>query len=322
MTSLERRTGAVFSLCLLLLGPAWGGESAARGGTISGMVVDATADCSAQKCASLARCQSDEEAKRILLEILGERPAPGAVVTARNGRVSREVVCDSKGKFTFTGLPAGSYSVTAFAPPSSAGLAETRKASLPKSVECAGGIGSALQELVTPSGRTAIRLALQDLITVSGRITDSQGRPVAGVRVTGTAVPTAEVGLPDTRVAISNAQGLYELVGFEPLNVYRVAGYLNGGSLDAPGALSTQVEIRVEAKRLRQKTSAPKVPLLTETQLVPARRLWQAFSGLAAARGHGDGWKEMQSRPLPASRGSVITGVDIVLDRVPTDEGQ
>jgi hypothetical protein len=150
---------------------------------------------------------------------------------------------------------------------------------------------------------------------VSGRITDSLGQPVAHAKVTGTAVPMLEVGLPETRTTVSDGEGFYTLHGFEPVNVYRVAGYLNGGSLDAIGALHTQVEIKVEAPGLRQdKAKVPKVPLISETQLVPGRCLWQAFAEAAARTSDSEGWKEMKKPPLPASRGSAITGIDIVLE--------
>jgi hypothetical protein len=154
----------------------------------------------------------------------------------------------------------------------------------------------------------------EELITVSGRITDSRGRPVAGAKVTGTAVPMREVGLPYSKVAVSDANGVYALTGFEPLSLYRAAGYLNGGSLEAPGAFHTQVELRVEAEGFRQdRARIPKVPLITEAQLTPARRLWKALSQLAAKTGDGQGWEKMKDRPLPASKASTIIDVNIVL---------
>ena len=59
----------------------------------------------------------------------------------------------------------------------------------------------------------------------------------------------------------------------------------------------------------------PKVPLITKTPLVPARRLWKALSRFAATVGDGKGRQEPKDRPLPASRGNTITDVDIVLSQ-------
>jgi len=291
--------GVGFLLWGFLVGGGLGGEAAGRVGGIWGTVVDGTGDCSVGKCAELGRCTSDEEAERVLGEILGQRPAAGVVVTVTNGRVTRNVVSDAEGKFTFAELPIGPYSVSAMTPAPPGEPDAKRKVSATKGVQC---------------NRT-VRLVLhEELITVSGRIIDSQGRPIAAAKVTGTAVPMREVGLPYSKVAVSNADGVYALTGFEPFSLYRVAGYLNGGSLEAPGAFHTQVEIRVKAKGFRQdKAGIPKVPLICEAQLVPARRLWKALSQFAAAMGDGKDWQEMKDRPLPAGKGSTITDVDIVL---------
>jgi len=300
MVSLRRKMGVGFLVCVFFVGAGLGGEAPVRVGEIWGTVVDGVGDCSVERCAELGRCTSDEEAERVLGEMFGGRPAAGVVVTATNGRVTRKVVSDSQGKFTFAKLPIGPYAVSAMTPVPAVGQGGKRKVSVSKGTEC---------------GKT-IRLVLhEELITVSGRIIDSRGRPIAGARVTGTAVPMREVGLPESRSAVSNAKGFYALKGFEPLNLYRVAGYLNGGRLEAPGAFHTQVEIQVKAKGFRQdKASLPRVPLVAEAQIAPARRLWKALSQFAATVGDGEDWQEMKDRPLPASKGSTITDVDIVLD--------
>ncbi len=301
MTGFGRKMSVAFALGLFLLCVALPEESPPRVGRIYGTVIDATPDCSAEKCAILANCKSNEDAGRVLREIVGGGPAAGAIVTARSHTVTRAVIADAEGNFTFADLPLGTYGVSAVMPAPPDRPDGKRKVSVSKGVEC---------------GKT-VRLVLhEELVTVSGRVFDSQGRPIGGAKVTGTAVPFSEVGIPPSRWTVSNAEGFYALQGFEPVNLYRAAGYLNGGSLDAVGALHTQVEIRVEAEGLQQdKASIPRVPLLTETQLVPARRLWKALAALAVALGDGEGWQEIKDRPLPASRGSTITDVDIVLDR-------
>lgn len=301
MTGLRRRLSVAFVLCLFVICAALPQEASPRVGTIYGTVIDATPDCSAEKCARLANCKSNEDAGHVLREIVGARPAAGAIVTARSHTVSREVIADAGGSFTFVDLPLGTYGVSAVMPAPPGEREGQPKVSVSKGVEC---------------GKT-VRLVLhEELVTVSGRVFDSQGRPIAGAKVTGTAVPFLEVGIPPSRWAVSNAEGFYALQGFEPVNLYRAAGYLNGGSLDAVGALHTQVEIRVEAEGFQQdKASIPRVPLLTEAQLVPARRLWKALSELAVTLGNGEDWQQMKERPLPAGDGSTIIDVDVVLDR-------
>jgi hypothetical protein len=299
MISPGRRSSVVGVLYVVLVGGVSRGETAPPAGILAGTVVDRTPDCTPEKCALLANSKTDEDTRRILREMLGPRPAGGVIVTAASSQRKWEVVSDARGNFVFTDLPLGPYTVSAATPASPAGQEGKRKVSAGKGVECGQGVRLVLHE---------------ELITVSGRITDSQGQPIAHAQVTGTLVPISEVGLPEMRVAVSNDEGFYTLVGLEPVNVYRVAGYLNGGSLEAVGALQTQAEIKVEAPGFRQdKANVPKVPLISETQLVPARRLWKAVAEYAARTGQEDNWQEMKKPPLPASRGSTLTGVDIVL---------
>lgn len=288
--------GVVFVLCLCLVAAAWGKEVHRGTGTISGTVVDATPDCSPEKCEKLANGKSQEEATQVLREILGGQPASGATVTVASRETKRTTVTDSYGRYAFTDLPAGPYSIHAVMIDS-----EGRpRWSAPRATQC---------------DKTVPLVLHGEFITVSGRIVDPNGLPVAGAKATGTLVPMSEVGIPDTREGISDANGFYVLAGFEPVNLYRVAGYLNGGSLDAIGALQTQVEIRVQAEGFRQApANVPRVPLIAEAQLIPGRRLWKALAQFAAAQADGRLWQEPQERPLPASQAYAITGIDIVLD--------
>ncbi len=271
-------------------------------GVIAGSVLDETPDCTAEKCALLASSKTDEDWFRILRDIVGPRLAPGAIVTVRSDTVKREVVANANGAFTVKGLPLGPYyGVSAMMPPVPDRRGAKPKVSAPRTVECGHGVQLVLHE---------------ELITVSGRITDGLGQPVSGATVTGTIVPISQVGVPETRVAVTDATGGYTLSDLEPVNLYRVAGYLNGGNLEATGVLHTQVEIKVEAPGFRQDQSrVPKVPLISETQLVPGRRLWQVLSDRAAKMNRPDRRKEMKPVSLPASRGSAIMDVNIVLER-------
>jgi len=287
--------------CLFLVCAVLRGDTSAPTGIIGGTVQDETPDCTPEKCALLANSKTKEDSFRILRDIVGPRPAPGAIVTVHSDTVKREVVANANGAFVVNDLPLGSYGVSAMMPPAPGRRGAKRKASVPRNVECG----------------HVVRLVLhEELITVSGRITDTLGQPISGAKVTGTLVPMSEVGAPQTRVAVSEATGRYTLSDLEPVNLYRVAGYLNGGSLEAPDALHTQVEIKVEAPGFRQDQGrVPKVPLISETRLVPGRRLWQALSDMATKMNRGDRWKEMRPASLPASRGSAITDVNIVLER-------
>ncbi|NLZ03788.1 MAG: carboxypeptidase regulatory-like domain-containing protein [Phycisphaerae bacterium] len=288
--------GVVFVLSLLLVAATSGQEVQRGTGTIKGTVVDATPDCSPEKCEKLANCKSQEEATQVLREVLGGQPASGATVTVASRETKRTTVTDPHGRYAFTGLPTGPYTIYAVMIDSEG----KPRWSAPRATQC---------------DKTVPLVLHGEFITVSGRIVDPNGRPIVGAKVTGTLVPMSEVGVPETRGAVSGANGFYVLTGFEPVNLYRVAGYLNGGSLDAPGALQTQVEIRVQAEGFRQDpANVPRVPLIAETQLVPGLRLWKALAQHAATMGDAERWNEPQECPLPASRGNTITGIDIVLN--------
>jgi hypothetical protein len=282
MTRPKRRANLVGMWCLFLVCAVSRGDTAAPTGLTAGPVL--------------------ADAFRILRDIVGPRPAPRAIVTVRSDTVKGEAVANAHGAFVVRGLPLGPcYGVSAMMPPASDGRRAKPKVSAPRKVECG----------------DVVRLVLhEELITVSGQITDTLGQPVSGAQVTGTVVPMSEVGVPETRMAVSDATGRYTLSDLEPVNLYRVAGYLNGGNLEATDALHTQVEIKVEAPGFRQDQGrVPKVPLISETQLVPGRRLWQALSDRATKMNRPDRWKEMKPVSLPASRGSAIMDVNIVLER-------
>lgn len=131
-----------------------------------------------------------------------------------------------------------------------------------------------------------------DLVDVRGRITDLQGRPIAGAKVRGEHYP-----MPDSsdvekahpaRFALSGTDGSYELRGFVPLDVYRITGYLVGGDPTESGLNPFYVKVYVDADGFVQgKENVPKVPLVTEELLGPARRLLKAMSQMSSKNGGG-----------------------------------
>lgn len=276
---------------------------------IHGNVMDATPDLSHETFTKLATSESQNDFEQTLSGILNDRPVPNVVVTAKGDSVMEKAVTDSQGKFEFIGLPGGEYEFSAEMPLRSSETGVKRMATAKKRVR-----------LVKTSG--IIKLVLHaDLVAVRGQITDVHGQPVAGAKVTGKPYPFPEVGIPDTVSHISNADGSYELKWFVPPNIYRTAGYLNGGSLNAPGSLYTCVEICVEADGfIQDKKNVPRVPLVTKELLDPARRLLKIMSQLNSKKGYPE-LREKDDLSLPSSKGNTITGIDIVLKKV-ADGGQ
>jgi len=311
MRCITRSCYALLLLCVfsasLIARKGYGRDS---GGKIYGMVWDASQEITEEEFSRLERAalNSEEEFTPLFRELLDTRPQPGAVITARNisnGNTAR-VVSNSEGRFSFTDLTKGIYEVSAKMPEQSSTKGGKRLLSSPnrvRVVETCGHVGLALHP---------------ELITIKGRITDFYGLPVAGAKVTGTPVPVPEVGLIiNTVTAVSDKDGFYELHGFTPPGIYRIAGYLNGGDLRVPTSLGTYVEIHVESDGFKEeKKNAPQVPLVTEAQLAPARRLLQILNRLAETMNSDHEIREREGVPLPSSHGCTITGIDIFLDAV------
>lgn len=304
---------------------------AARAHTISGTVVAATS-YSDEYFAALelaVNAPSTQEAQKALADLERERPVPGVVVTLRGKSASMHTITDSQGKFRFSDLaaptsdPSGGrinaeeYEVTA------AHLMPTPQREL-----------ATAREQVKLEGNRDVTLNLRaDLITVAGRVVDTEGKPIAGVRVTGEREITDEVSVHgQTVTALSRADGTYELSGFFPADTRRVAGYLHGGD---PTPSHEQhpppfyLVVRAEVEDYAQKRSnVPRIPLVSENLVSNARRFYQIM--LAAykrspeyERRKKNGKPEMsdQEKPgvfLPHSKGNTITDVDIVLEYRPS----
>lgn len=279
---------------------------------IQGTVIDMTPDISEESFAKLEHAASDEESRTILEQIMKCEARSNAIVTLTGNSVKQKVITNSQGNFKFVALSAGDYELSAEAPSRLFSTGMKRIATGTRRIK------------IGPSGDQTSRIKL-DIhaypIIVRGRIT-ANGQPVAKAKVTGTPVPFQKNQVSKTVVTASNADGSYELQGFIPPNLYRIAGYLLGGD-PLEGGLSSEhfyVEISVEADGFVQdKKDVPRVPLVTEELLVPACRLKEIM--LQAAERSNSKEKELQDarqfriKDFPSSKGNTITGIDIILEK-------
>lgn len=238
-----------------------------------------------------------------------QHPATGAVVTVRSGSFSAQTTTDSEGNFGFIYLPAGPYTL------SYSYLSRSR---------------SGQEQIITDErnipfeghhGKThQTRLTLRsDAITVKGRITDANGKPIAGAKIIGTKLLRDihdEVEFPDPVhfVATSRADGSYELKGIKPSkrSFLDVFYYLSEGNVPLTGFL---LDVKVETEGFGEKNV--KVPLLTEGLLYRGRRFLEAYNKGMQKMGFGQYEKEEKEQlpyPIPISHTNVITAPDIVID--------
>ena len=286
--------------------------------SIQGIVENITPDISEQRFAKLenaAAANSEKEFEQVLNGMYSTpSPAPKVIVTAKGDLVTKNVTTDSEGKFKIVGLPSKNYELSATASsrasPNGDNLMATMK---PEKIYFHG----------RSNATVAVRLEVRgDLLTVRGKITDAQGRPIAGAKIRGEPYPTPESieATPPTRFAVSGADGSYELSGFIPDDIYKTAGYLGGGDPtrdDAGGStIPFYAEVHVEADGfVHDKANTPKVPLVTERILNPARRLLKVLAKLESGAKGSSQIGEQKGILLPPSKGNTITGIDIALTK-------
>ena len=340
----------MIALCALLIWPAW---SYSGSYDIRGTVIDMTPDTSQEAFAKLECAASDEEAvvalqgmlahgprsnvvvrlrgdsvkgavdlqragwwdsyEEILEGMLGEWAKPDTGSTSAGGSVvKRRAVTDSQGRFVFVDLPAGVYEISAETPTDPTGMGTEQMR--------AGRI------IVVPAGNHGRRLEIHaHPVAVKGCIADTDGQPVVGAKVTGVPVPFVESQTPPIHYdhayrhrisTVSRTDGSYELRGFVPPNLYRIAGYLCGRDPTEGGQNSNRffVEIHIKADGFVQdEDDVRRVPLVSEELLVPARRLLNVMAKKSTHLSK-QGKQESQEREIPASHGNTITGIDIVLN--------
>lgn len=285
-------------------------ESTSNVFEIGGVVMDKTPNYSSQLLDKLEECastgKSDVEFEKILKCMFEESPAPKIVVTVKGDSQVKTVFTDSQGAFKFTGLHKGRYTVFAGSVPSTSGVKEKRvTAEKPMEFEL-------LQN------KLALKLSVRsDLITVKGRITDAHGQPVADAKVTG-----RHLSIPDssdveklyqTRFAVSDVNGFYELKGLIPPDIIRIAGYLIKGDSKEMGFY---VEAHTEATGyVQDKTNVLKIPLVTEQLLKPSRRYLQILIKMQKRAKEGRTFEEKKNIVPPSSQGNAIIGIDIMLKK-------
>jgi len=231
------------------------------------------------------------------------QPASNVTVTATSKSFIKKTVTDSKGDFKFTGLPVGDYELSAQASSRSTGIRGVTR------------MATAKEQFRLGSDINGLKLRLRnDFVTVKGRITDVEGKPIAGAKVTAIEDLDDPSNMHDsaTWTTVSSADGSYELQGIEPADWCRL-GSLPRGNLHA----LMHVDIHVEADGFVQdKENVPKVLLVTEEVLNMARRFLKAVSQVV--QGAEDSElidREKKGLTFPSSQGNTITGVDIVLKK-------
>lgn len=301
----------------------------ARAYTVQGAVESFRPDLSPDNLEPLATAVSANLSKEEINAAIGRvfekiyaappfLPVPHAVVKVSgssmvNGsRFEKTLHADSNGRFTCPDLPGGIYEFLAASPE---GSAPSLMMPLPQG------------QLVTGTSDTVdVKIMVRgDLVSVQGRITDAQGRPIAGAQVRG--VPYPQSGPEErgerpspNRSTVSDANGFYELRGFRPFPLMKVAGYLGSDHRKPPVEDESEcphhcyVDLHVEAKGfLQDKSSIPRIPMLTEDLVRMGRPLLNLLNQVWARDKQPVRLEKKENGPLPTMRGNTITGVDIVL---------
>jgi hypothetical protein len=224
----------------------------------------------------------------------------GARVVLLGDSVTTTTLTGDNGAFNFAKLPEGAYQLVVIFPANADGKEQIRR-----------------RRLSLPQERPFQMEIRWPNITIEGQVVDPTGKPIAGAKVTGSPDPQPEAAEPllqSPKSAVTDNEGKFRLQDIQPeQSLYRIAGYLNGGDLSANFNYGAFFEFQVEAQGYVQK-ERPKVPLIVEDQLKPARRLWQAVNKAQRAENPGDAEIPTQMRALDyQTQGKTITGLRIVL---------
>jgi hypothetical protein len=208
-------------------------------GEISGRVV--TAD------------RNPQPLRRVVVTLTGAVPTPRSVLT------------DDDGRFVFSRLPAGTFSVTA------------RKAAYLAAPYGARRPGRSGMPIALAEGqRESISIAMFRGSAITGMLRDRNGTPVRGVDVRaidGRAFSTPEA-LP-TEIATTDDRGIYRLYGLLPGEYYIVALPLLGGSGETTGPSAASIDAALAMLASRRPPTPGATPV---TPPAPARRPTVGFA--------------------------------------------
>ncbi len=278
------------------------------GGEIHGSVYNATPDLSEdffRRLEEALESGSNDTFEKALTSMRSFQVLENAIVTAQGEYCIRRTVSDADGKFIFKDLPKGFYEVWAesSAPPPSDGIKIMASPSTHLRVVENNGLAS-----------LAVRA---DHVIVTGQIVDEAGRPIINARVTGIQEiddPSC-MHEPKTVTSYSDSNGFYVLQGLAPPDIWRSAGYLNGGNptLDLH---SFYLSVHVESNGFIQKNeNVPRIPLVTENLLCKARHLLRILNELETRTKGTSEIAEKGGLVFPNSQGDLIPGVNVKLSK-------
>jgi hypothetical protein len=159
-------------------------------------------------------------------------------------------------------------------------------------------------------------------LSLSGRVVDPDGNPIPHATITGWPYPVPQTGEPKIQEKItvtSDEKGEFRMEGIDPVeNLYLLTRYVNdGGLLRVKPDYDVVFDLYVKADGYAQlKENLPRVPLVSEDQLIPARKVWKVLSrlgGQSETERVRKNWAVMADVPPHATTDNKITGIEIVL---------
>ena len=297
---------SIFSICLCLFTAFSlnGGETSKKRFSISGTVMDVAGISLFFDIIEAKNPKTEKEFRQISK---GIQPlmAKGVTVIVQSASFKNKIITDSKGSFTFTGLPAGEYIISVQAPSRSTGIRGVKR------------MAQAQKKIRLNYNNLKLKLRLRsDLVTIKGRITNVNSKPIEGARVMAVEQFDDPSNMHKHRTwsTKSDIDGYYELQGIEPASIYRLAGSLQGGSIKNLNYVSINVK---HDNFVQNKNNIPKLLIITEEQLISARRFLKILSKI---KKNTEGIELLEKKGLtfPASKGNTITGIDIVLKKAKT----
>ncbi len=226
-------------------------------------------------------------------------PAPvrRAIVTLRDGLVSRSAISDDRGQFVFRALPAGRFNLTA---QKAAWVTATYGARQP---------GRPGTPLSVAAGQTisGVTLHMTRGAAISGTVRDPLGRPVPRIDVV-----VRPAGVPiqpifpgrDGGQLTTDDRGMYRAFGLEP-GSYVVAAvpFLTYGSTEMRAMTSSEMDAAL--KELQART--PRAPLpMAPVRDASVRRMWVPIF-------HPSVTTQTEATPVTLTAGDDISGIDVSL---------